>query len=68
MHADPAAALSDRELEIASLAAEGLSNREIADRLVLSIRTVDNHLHHVYAKLGAEHRTELAALLSLDSH
>jgi DNA-binding CsgD family transcriptional regulator len=63
--ATPAAVLTDRELEIASLTAVGLSNREIADRLVLSTRTVDNHLHRIYAKVGASHRAELASLLNL---
>jgi DNA-binding CsgD family transcriptional regulator len=63
--ATPAAVLTDRELEIASLTAVGLSNREIADRLILSTRTVDNHLHRIYAKVGASHRAELASLLNL---
>ncbi len=55
--------LSGREHDIARLAAEGLSNREIADRLVISSRTVGNHLHHVYAKLGIGERSALAVLL-----
>jgi DNA-binding CsgD family transcriptional regulator len=45
------------------LAARGLSNREIADRLFVSIRTVGNHLNHAYAKLGARGREDLDRLL-----
>ncbi|MGH8905023.1 MAG: LuxR C-terminal-related transcriptional regulator [Egibacteraceae bacterium] len=56
--------LSLREREIAGLAAQGLSSQRIAERLVLSVRTVDNHLHHVYAKLGVSSRTELAISLT----
>jgi DNA-binding CsgD family transcriptional regulator len=55
--------LTDREAQIARLAADGVSSREIADRLFLSIRTVDNHLTRVYTKLGVTRRTELAAAL-----
>jgi DNA-binding CsgD family transcriptional regulator len=58
-----AAALSRREEEIARLAAGGLSNREIADRLCVSVRTVEGHLHRLYAKLGVNDRSDLAALV-----
>lgn len=51
--------LTRREREVASLAARGLSNREIAQRLFVSIRTVGNHLHNVYIKLGIRGRDEL---------
>jgi DNA-binding winged helix-turn-helix (wHTH) protein/DNA-binding CsgD family transcriptional regulator len=51
--------LSDRELEIAGLAAAGCSSQEIAQRLYLSVRTVDNHLRHVYIKLGINRREQL---------
>lgn len=57
--------LTARELEVAELAARGLSKREIAARLVLSMRTVGNHLNHVYGKLGLSTRNELATLLAL---
>jgi DNA-binding CsgD family transcriptional regulator len=56
--------LTPREREIASLAATGLSNRAIAGRLVVSVRTVEHHLEHAYQKLGVNHRKELAALLA----
>jgi len=55
--------LTSREEEVAGLASRGLSNQEIADMLVLSVRTVETHLSHVYAKLGITSRAELAALL-----
>ncbi|MCP9994316.1 helix-turn-helix transcriptional regulator [Streptomyces albogriseolus] len=48
---------------MAALAAGGLSNREIADRLVVSVRTVENHLHRVYHKLGVVQRAALSELL-----
>jgi DNA-binding NarL/FixJ family response regulator len=50
--------LTERELEILCLAAIGLRNKEIADRLFLSLRTVEGHLSHVFNKLGAASRTE----------
>jgi DNA-binding NarL/FixJ family response regulator len=55
--------LSRRELEVADLAASGLSSDEIAGRLFLSVRTVDNHLQHVYQKLGISSRSELTRAL-----
>ena len=53
--------LTPREQEIAGLAARGLSSRAIAERLVISVRTVDNALQHVYGKLGLTSRAELMA-------
>lgn len=58
--ASVAVPLSSREREVATLAAAGLTSQEIADRLYLSIRTVDNHLAKVYAKLGVNKRDQLA--------
>ncbi len=55
--------LSAREREIAGLAAGGLSNRQIADRLIVSERTVENHLYRVFIKLGVSGRDELAGAL-----
>lgn len=55
--------LTRREREVATLAAAGLTDRAIADRLVVSQRTVHNHLHHVYAKLGISTRRQLPAIL-----
>lgn len=60
----PAAGLSRREREVAILAARGLSNADIAERLSLSVRTVESHLYRVFAKLGVAERTELGELLS----
>ena len=51
--------LTRREREVANLAARGLSNQEIAERLVISARTVGNHLQRAYAKLGVSGRDEL---------
>ena len=57
------ASLTGREREIAELACR-LTNREIAEHLVLSVRTVHTHLQHAYAKLGVSSREDLAALLA----
>jgi DNA-binding CsgD family transcriptional regulator/tetratricopeptide (TPR) repeat protein len=54
--------LTRREREIATLAAEGASSKDIAAKLFLSTRTVDNHLQSVYGKLGISGRHELARL------
>jgi DNA-binding NarL/FixJ family response regulator len=54
------AGLSPRELEVMRLAASGVTNREIAERLVLSIRTVDMHMRNILAKLRCRTRTEAA--------
>jgi DNA-binding NarL/FixJ family response regulator len=53
--------LSPREAEVAALVAEGLTNRQIAARLVLSERTVESHVQHVLTKLGFGSRSQVAA-------
>jgi len=52
--------LSDRELEVVRLVAEGLSNKEISTRLSLSDKTVKNHISHILAKLNLSARTQVA--------
>ncbi|MEU3920942.1 helix-turn-helix transcriptional regulator [Streptomyces sp. NPDC029004] len=61
--AAPTAALTAREREVALLAAAGTRSKDIADGLQLSVRTVNNHLQHAYAKLGVTTRRELATAL-----
>ena len=56
-------ALTPMEREVAAHAVEGLTNREIARRLYISVKAVEKHLRNAYAKLGIERRTELAAAL-----
>lgn len=56
--------LTDREAEVAMLLSEGLSNREIAARLTLSVRTVESYIYRAMLKTGTTSRDELAALLS----
>lgn len=57
--------LTPREREIASLAAHGLSNKDIADRLTLSVRTVEGHLYRVNLKLGVSERSALSKVLEV---
>jgi DNA-binding CsgD family transcriptional regulator len=56
------AAMTASELSVARLVAEGLTNREVADRLFVSPHTVNSHLRHVFGKLGINSRVELARL------
>ena len=56
--------LTDREREIVMLIGEGLSSGEIAERLTLSVRTVEAHVYRAMLKTGTTNRDELAALLS----
>jgi ATP/maltotriose-dependent transcriptional regulator MalT len=58
--------ITDREREIAMLVVAGWSNREVADRLFVSVRTVEGHLYRIFAKLGIDDRDQLIHLLRLD--
>jgi len=51
--------LSERELEIIELVAKGLTNQEIGETLMISKRTVDNHVSNVFTKTGAKNRVAL---------
>ncbi len=56
-------ALSQREAELATLIAEGLSNKEISRRLKIEVRTVKNHVHRILTKLRIQRRGEVAHVL-----
>jgi DNA-binding NarL/FixJ family response regulator len=60
--------ITAREREIANLVAAGLSNRQIADRLVVSVRTVEGHVYRIFAKLGIDDRDQLVHLVRLAWH
>jgi len=60
--------LTAQELQIAQLAADGLTNREIGKRLYISHRTVGAHLAKIYAKLGATSRVQLHSALGTELH
>jgi len=60
----PGDQLTAQELQIAQLAAGGLSNREIAERLYLSHRTVGSHLYRIFPKLGITSRIQLPSVLA----
>ena len=59
--------LTPQELQIAQMAASGLTNREIGQKLYLSHRTISSHLHRIFPKLGVTSRSELASTLHLAS-
>ncbi len=61
-HPEVGVPLTSREKEVTQLVVEGLTNHEIARILVLSVRTVESHLHRIFRKIGAENRQELIAL------
>lgn len=54
--------LSAREREILQMLADGYSNREVSERLVVSVETVKTHVKHILSKLEAEHRTQAVAI------
>ena len=59
--------LSGREREIATLVASGRTSREVAEELVIGVRTVESHLARIYGKLGIRSRVELANALGLEA-
>ena len=59
--------LTAREREVAALIAEGLSNRDIAARLVISARTAETHVQHIMVKLGLTARAQIAAWTAADT-
>ncbi|MFD0327239.1 helix-turn-helix transcriptional regulator [Streptacidiphilus monticola] len=61
-----AAALTPQQLQISRLAATGLTNRQIGERLFLSARTVGFHLHQAFPKLGITSRSQLRDVLGSD--
>lgn len=63
---EPYEQLTDREGEVLSNLAKGLTNKEIAQELMISVRTVEAHLRHIYGKLNVSSRTE-AALWALEN-
>jgi DNA-binding CsgD family transcriptional regulator len=56
--------LTGAETQVARLVSDGITNREIADRLFLSPHTVNSHLRHIYSKLAINSRAELARMLA----
>lgn len=54
-------ALTNRENQILKLIADGLSNREISSKLLISESTVENHIHNIYQKLGISKRAQAVA-------
>jgi DNA-binding NarL/FixJ family response regulator len=58
--------LTKREMEVALLVVEGLRNREIAEKLCIAEKTMENHLTMIYAKLHVKSRTQLICLLMQD--
>jgi DNA-binding NarL/FixJ family response regulator len=65
--AAPLQALTEQERAVLELIAEGLTNRQIGERLFLAEKTVKNYVSHLLAKLGLEHRTQ-AAILATKLH
>jgi DNA-binding NarL/FixJ family response regulator len=61
----PAAPLTAREWEVAVLIAQGHTNRQIAERLIIAPRTADNHVQHIFDKLGLSARAQVAAWVAM---
>jgi DNA-binding CsgD family transcriptional regulator len=66
VRASLAARLTPAELRVAMAVGNGLSNRAAADRLFISVKTVDYHLQGIYRKLGLRSRSQLAAIVASD--
>jgi len=64
---DMVAGLSEREVEVLRLVARGLSIKEIAHQLIIAPKTVDNHIQHIYAKIGVTTRAG-ATLFAMENH
>ena len=62
-HVEPGLALTNREMEVAEAVAIGLSNKQVAENLDISVRTVENHLRSIFSKCNVPTRTRLAAKL-----
>lgn len=60
---DPLAVLSDQERKVLDLIGEGLTNRQIGERMFLSEKTVKNYVSHLLGKLGMERRAQAAAFV-----
>lgn len=58
------ATLTARETQVARMLAEGLTNRQIAQKLVIAQRTVETHIEHIFTKLGVNSRTQVAVLFA----
>jgi non-specific serine/threonine protein kinase len=56
--------LTKREIEVAGLVAQGMTNREIAKKLVISLRTAETHVDHIRTKLGFSNRAQIAAWMA----
>jgi len=67
-HDDPTEDLTPSELRVVELIGEGLSNREIAERLSIAEKTVKNHITSLLAKMGLQRRTQVAAWVAARKH
>jgi DNA-binding NarL/FixJ family response regulator len=65
-HVSETGPLARREVEVAQLVAEGLSNKQVAARLLISERTVATHVGHILDKLGFKSRAQIAGWISSD--
>jgi DNA-binding NarL/FixJ family response regulator len=65
-HGSETGPLARREVEVAQLVAEGLSNKQVAARLLISERTVATHVGHILDKLGFKSRAQIAGWISSD--